>query len=462
MDSHREIRQMMAEGKYLEAKTQLDVMIAAAGDEFRTELLSMLLECYTVLHQQAPPPLIFDYLQQIISTSPQEATKLFEIIRDDAELNDRRAFQMLAMKMTEKKGNLLELHRLISRMQITSLERGRPVLDPEVTATIQKYFRHDYALKLQRLALTLALSRIDLAESLCRAILLGIHEKTMSKKTKTMLSGLKDVLNAPECTGMLILYRNYCQLALEGLSSRRDFKLLAELVIGFDDFEMQVMLLQIMDHHQLSESAQDLVEVIKGHSGYSFVYIDKHYPELKGYFVELRKAPQDTTKDLESPDLELNEALHSTQVSFTLPLIDEPEEAENKMIRLLKHQDYSFRELCDLAVSFLQSDLPTAADEASSLALKKSQSDEEFLGACYLRISSLMRLQDFRSALDHTWQALEKTQTQDDLLSMLYTQAECFVQLKRFSDARKILKRIIQLDPEYRLARERLEKLHES
>ena len=50
---------------------------------------------------------------------------------------------------------------------------------------------------------------------------------------------------------------------------------------------------------------------------------------------------------------------------------------------------------------------------------------------------------------------------QDDILSFLYTQAEAYQRLNLKREARRALQKIISIDPHYRLASERLEKLNE-
>lgn len=462
MDSHTEIRQMMAEQKFSAALLQLRALLSEASGESRTTLLSLTLDCLQALQREPTPELIFEYVQKILRSSPSEAEQGFEKIKAEPRLQSLRSFQLLAMQMADRKGRLAELKSLISRYQIECYERSHPSLHPLVLELTNKYFRNDFSLKLQKVAVFLSTSHSKKAEDLCREILLGVHERTLSKRVHDMLQALQAVLSVPEATGMLTIYRNYCLLALEGITSKKDYKTLAEFVIIFDEYELQVLLLQLLHKLELAGIAAEYAELVRSHKDYDFVYIDKHFPEIKYYFVSPAPEANAGHSTPVSPDITLDERpLSLEEVSSELRL-DEPEDAELRMIQLLRHQDYSFRELTHLAVSFLQSDLPKAAREAAEKALSLATNDEAFLRCSYLRISALMRLSDFRAALDMSWQALQKTSTQDDLLSMLYTQAECYLKLHQQEDARRILKKIVAIDANYRMAGERLEKLNEA
>lgn len=70
-----------------------------------------------------------------------------------------------------------------------------------------------------------------------------------------------------------------------------------------------------------------------------------------------------------------------------------------------------------------------------------------------------MQLKDFRGALDLSLQALERSHKQEDVLSIMYSQAEAYLRLGHKNYARQTLKRILSIDENYRLTKQRLEKL---
>jgi hypothetical protein len=127
----------------------------------------------------------------------------------------------------------------------------------------------------------------------------------------------------------------------------------------------------------------------------------------------------------------------------------------------LKFQSYTPSELIELAISFLQSSFPRAAAEASSLAIKSTEDNKENLKATYLKATCLFQLADFRAVLDLALDALDRAESQDDILSFLYLQAEAYSKLGQKTNAKRALKKILSIDAKYRLTRERLERLDE-
>lgn len=144
------------------------------------------------------------------------------------------------------------------------------------------------------------------------------------------------------------------------------------------------------------------------------------------------------------------------------PVLDvEDFEDEQRYFNLIKYQTYTTDQLCDLAVSFLQSEMPRVALKASQQAIAQSETDKDYLKGSYLKLTCLLLLKDFRAALDTCLEAISKATTKDDVLSFLYGQAEIYIRLNQVRDARKILSKILSIDSKYRLAKERLDKLNE-
>ena len=139
-----------------------------------------------------------------------------------------------------------------------------------------------------------------------------------------------------------------------------------------------------------------------------------------------------------------------------LPILEEASQ-----ILLQEYQNYSADQLCDLAVSFLQSEMPKVALRASELAIKEATDDKSFLKGSYLKLTCLLQLQDLRAALDTCLEALSKASSRDDILSFLYGQAEIYIRLNQKKQAKGILSKILIIDSKYRLAQERFDKLNE-
>jgi multidrug resistance efflux pump len=68
---------------------------------------------------------------------------------------------------------------------------------------------------------------------------------------------------------------------------------------------------------------------------------------------------------------------------------------------------------------------------------------------------------DYRAALDTAYEALTQAKTENDILSFLYAQAEAHINLHESKQAKSLLKKVLSIDKNYRLAKEKLETLDE-
>ena len=116
--------------------------------------------------------------------------------------------------------------------------------------------------------------------------------------------------------------------------------------------------------------------------------------------------------------------------------------------------------MLDISVSFIQSEFYLAALQASELAFNSTEDADLKLRACYMKVVCLLKTGDYRAALDSSLDALNFSVTQNDILSFLYSQAEAHLRLKEFNLAKNVLKKILSIDSNYRLAKERLERLN--
>jgi tetratricopeptide (TPR) repeat protein len=81
------------------------------------------------------------------------------------------------------------------------------------------------------------------------------------------------------------------------------------------------------------------------------------------------------------------------------------------------------------------------------------------LKAAYLALTALLQSGDYRKALDLALESMKLVSTTDDLLSFLYCEAEAWLRLNKKNEARQVLNKILSIDSDYRMTRERLEQL---
>lgn len=456
MDPISDIRQMMAGQKFSEAQKLIEVQLKL-NSETRHELLLLYYESLQNQHKIFPP----DLSLELAELESQNKRFDFAIELTQNISSEKFFIRILKIKIhaAEEKGQMEELYEHVSEFLLRQFEKQAPAVPQWIHELIEKYFRDDFKLKLKRLALSLLLNDVAAAEELTKQLIISTVERSSPKGTASKLESIGEVLKSGSNKGHLEIYQNFCLISANGISEKTDYKRLVEMTIYFDQFKFQVLLLDLLQKLDLSSEADNYSQVVRGSKDYNFVYLDKFFPHLKSYFVQTKKNSEKAQETIPSPDLKLTEKYQSQ----VLGSAEGPEdlEEEQKFFSLLKYQSYSTSELCDLAVSFFQSEMPSVALKASEMALQAATDDKEFLKASYLKLTGQLKLNDFRAAIDTCFLALTKSTSRDDILSFMYGQAEAYIRLNQRKQAKAVLSKIVSIDAKYRLAKERLDQLNE-
>ncbi|MES2528510.1 MAG: hypothetical protein V4598_15610 [Bdellovibrionota bacterium] len=449
------IRQMMAGENFSSAETALETALISALPSARSELIPLYLESLLQQKKSLPDHLVLEVINLMWDANPEDAIRIFENGSSSLMTSNDSRILFFRMKLAEKRGHIRELHDLISGFHLRLFERSLPSVPQLVTQLVQKYFRTDFQLQLQDLALTLLRKDIASAEDKIKKLILEAYEKSAPKILRGKLESLLQVLGSQSEKGHLDIYQSFLQVTLSGFAEKKDFKRLAEAVIYFEDFRFDIMLMQILVTNAYTDIATDYARELAAHKKYDFVYIAKHFPDLKKYFVNITQ-PVSRAESWESPDLALTESLVKSLV-----LTENPERTEDEvlLIQLVKNHGYGDATLLDLAVSFIQSELPGVALASAMIVHERSTDDRVKLKAAYLALTALLQCGDYRKALDLALDSMKFVKTTDDLLSFLYCEAEAYLRLEMKKEARQVLKKILSIDSGYRMARERLEKL---
>jgi hypothetical protein len=455
LESISNIRQMMAESKFYEAQKSLELLLTHASSAERVEVLAEYISALEHQSKILPSPLVIELAEALSKENTDASSAL--LLKLTPPFDHRRVL-LIKINNAASKGQLQDLYHLISELQTYLYEVKAPAIPEVVTEFIRKYFKADFQLKLQELSLSLMLSDLARSEKIIQDLLLGCVEKTSVKGFQEKLLSLEIILAHREGRDHLDVYQNLCKLLTSGVQNKSDYKKAVECVIYFEDFKLQTMILNFLDQVELTAICETYAAIIRKHRDYDFVYFDKFYPSLKRYFVKPKTSQKESTSAHPEIDLSLEDYVSSTELpsqesSYSLD--------EDSLIQTLKYRDYSTEELLEIAVSFIQSEMNVAGLRASALALEKAPNTELFLKSAFLKMTCLLKTSDFRGVLDLAFAALERAEKQEDILSFLYTQAEAYQRLGQKREAKKTLQRIIHIDGNYRLARERLERLNE-
>jgi len=458
LESISQLRQMMADQKFYEVQRLIEVQLTLQAVD-RFELLKIYFQSLKVQHKNISVHLGLELAEY--ESSAKNHDVVLKLIRElpfkDQQKNFNKIKQLI-VKAAEDQGQVDEIYLQVSDFLIKQFEKRTPYIPTWVGNLIEKYFKQDFNLKLKELALALMVNDLILVESLVQNLIYSCMEKSSPKGTASKLLAISEVMQTGSQKGTLEIYQNFCYISYHGITGSSDYKRLVEMVIHFEDYRLQVLVLNLLHSLGLEDEARLFTPAIKKNPKYNFVYLDKYFPHLKCYFIQLDvpSAHEQTEPFIHTEIAEIN----NYDEEVMSPALDiENFDDELSYFQILKYQNYTTDQLCDLAVSFLQSEMPRVALKASDLAIKQSTDDYSFLKGSYLKLTALLQIKDYRAALDTCLVALAKATTQNDMLSFMYGQAEVLIRLNDLAAAKKVLFRILSIDSQYRMAKERLEKL---
>ncbi len=449
---YQNIRQMMAEMKYFEVQKVLEFELTHHPTSPRKDLIPILLECLKEQGKALPSELVLE------ASENGELSWLQHFPLVDEKKFFLR-FTRLKMKLAEERGEVEELHSLISKCQIFLFNIKAPSFPQELFRLIDKYFKNDFQLKLQNLALNLLLRNNEVGEKQTQDLILSCFERSTPKGKHDKLEAIMQVIVSYEDLFFTQLYYHLCLFLNRPPQEKNEFKKLTELVIYCDDFKSKILVLHILSRDGIDESCKIMANEIRKLKDYDFVYLDKYFPHLKKYFATapVVNISENLNKPLTADDLKLSEKVSRYEMMATME--SDPVDEEALIIQSLKYQDHSSEQLIDISVSFLQSEMPRVALRAAEISIERDKSERMFLKASYLMITALLLLKDFRGALDWSHRGLEKAEGRDEILAFLYSQSEAYLRLGLLGDAKFVMKKILTIDQDYRLVKERLAKL---
>jgi hypothetical protein len=457
VDNFSKIQQMLAESRFAEVQKEVELILLHSKSSVTKELLEIYFESLKAQSHVLPIELVLTFIEQLLPSNPDEAEKWIDELKVLPTKYEQKK-RIVKIEIAELKGRTQLLYNLIQEFQLIQFELQIPKIPTNIVNFVNKYFTTDFQMRLQSLAFDLLRKDLVSSELAIKALILSCFERSSPKGTKAKLQSLYGLLNSSGSISQLEIYKNLCQLFSNGIETKKDYKKLIELVLYVEDFELQAVLLKLMVKEKLQDIAEIYADCIKANKNYSYVYFDKYFSELKPLLFKR----SENKIEAEEPNEITSDLSVGTQPSYPFyhEILSEISDEEILVAHLIKHQDFSSSDLLEIATSFVQSEFYYAALQASDLAYNSSSDTKLKLKASYLKIISLLKRGDCRAALDISMEALSLSESQNDILSFLYSQTEAHLRLKEYAPAKKVLERILSIDSSYRMAKERLDRLN--
>jgi hypothetical protein len=461
MDVILVIRQMIADSKFAEAQREAETIFFLNDETLRKEVLPLYLEILNAQNRRLPVEMIIEVAEKYLQSDIDQSIYWMSFFPENEINRYFFLYQKIKIFHAVRKGLTADLYQLISKFQIYLFSSRVPVIPEFLKTFTLKFYAHDFNLGLQRLSLEIMIGDYETAETTIRSLMLTCFEQSSPRSTRVKLSHIADILETCQQSSQLDVYRGVCSLYAHEITAKTDYKRIAEAVIFFDDFKFQTLILNLLFEIGQEDFAVEYAVTVKTNKDYNFVYFDKFFPQLKKFFVALEEkaeAPK-LAALLTNEDIKLTDKIEKIANRPIEPV--EHVDEESHFISMLNYQENSTTDLLEIATSFLQSQMPRVSLKAADLALKSAENNVLYLKAAYLKMISLLQLNDFRSALDLSIEASGKATLPEDVLSFLYVQAELFIKLGENKTAKGILQKIQTIDADYRLTKERLTRLNE-
>jgi hypothetical protein len=456
VESLIKIQQLMAESRFVEAQRLIEGHLIDKNFVGSNELMTVYFECLLSQQKKIPEELLLIHVDKIIEKDFESAHRWISFI-DQSNKKIVQSRILLEIRIAEKQGLNTRLYELIEKILKLRIQNYQTEIPKLISEFVAKFFPNDLDIKLLMLSGDLLSLNLVRSEEKIRELILFCFETSSRRGLNEKLKRMIDFLSSTGKIYHLELYKSLLSLMLNGLKEKKDFKRLIEIIIYFDDVKLQLVVLHLLDQLNLENITKNYSFEIKKNKEFSLVYVSKYFPELKKYFVTER-----LNKKLQSDidEMTIDLSLEKSNKRIAKEEKEHIISSEERMVpHLVEIQNYSIDQLLDLSVSLYQSEFYYASAEVAQMASKNSTNNVDLLKSKYLKITSLFHLRDYRAIIDESLEALKKAETQNDILSFLYTMAEGHIRLGENRAAVGILKKIIHIDDQYRLAKLKLEEL---
>jgi len=451
----------MADSRFFEAQKMVEASLSLQDNKSRLEIIPDYLEILSAQNKILPINYLLEIIENSLDNDFSSAARWYEKLPDSVPREYFLPTEIIRIKFLEKSGKLDTLYLKIRDLKIELIEKNLPIRIDLLEQLIEKYFKDDFELKILKLTYLFQINDLSNAEIFVLSLLKEMKQKATQKNIRERIQIIGDLIKGLPEKKQLELYQSYCLLYANGIVEKSDHKKVVELIIYAEDFEFQILVLDLLKKLNLDEIASDFSVLVKGNKKYKFIYVSKYFPQLKAFFLA-NKEPEKVEKNfkLEIERIEVGpDQNNDGQIIFEKSV--EFNSDEEFMAKSLKYQDLNSSQLIDLASNLIQSEYFRAASVASHLALEMAINDKEYLKACFLKATSLYFLGDFRAVLDLGIEAITKSKSEDDILSFLYIVGECYFEMGLKKEALLTFLKISSINPGYRKVKMKIKVLNE-
>ena len=450
---------MMAEHKLNEARKIIESQLVNESLS-REVYLNLYLEIHKTQQMKFPEDLSCELAEiKIINGETEQAINLLNQIQDEKLFTKKI---LLEIKLYEINSHFQKLYEKISDYLIFQFEKRKPSFNDSILNLINKYFKTDFGLNSKILSIYILRKDLNRSEALIQEIMITSFEKNNQRGNNEKLRILLKILKIGCDKNILEIYASLCFLLLKDRIEKKDFKKVIENLIFFEEFKIQLIILDLLRKNNLINEAHIYANYIKRNEKFNFIYLEKYFPSLKVFFKQKKTEVENYPYPLKQIDHDNSAIERKTPKKVIQEYIEnEDEELSIQLGNILKFNSFTFEQLCDLCIGFLQIELPSIALNAIEKAIVDAKSNEQRIKCLFLKATCLFKMKDFRKTIDTCLIALGLSDTKDNILAFLYCQAEARMHLSEFEEAKRVLIKIISIDENYRLAKQKLEILNE-
>ncbi len=261
----------------------------------------------------------------------------------------------------------------------------------------------------------------------------------------------------------------YLRLVQQTRLAKDEWKKLVELIVDEDSWSHLKLALELAIQNDAQEMALETYAALKRKKGFSFVKLTKYDPALKQWLLThanqktVTGTPEPASVTLTAEDLQLTEAplKRSWQFSPEDPLEDEETRAiELNAINQLRLHDPPLELWPDLLVAYQTMRFHRVVNWLLEQSLLKTLPAELNKKISYFRLIHTIEQGDHHLALALLQEMLGATgNTLEEFKELMYAQGTVYLRLGQLAAAKKSLREVAKLDPEYRQLRERMASL---